>query len=869
LARIDELVSRSQYTEAETLARDRLRALKASGAGGAVDASCVMVKLALVIRTSGRPRDPEIPELLLAALGIQESSPEPVDAALLETLEALARNAEFQGDLAGSQRYAQRAVDLAARSFGPQSWEYVNGLTFSATSAMAARDFTKAARWLEEALALRRKFFSDRRILLATGLNDLGIAYWYLKQNDKAKPLIEEAVRLRIEVLGEYHVLTAAGLHNLSLVLRSAGDVRGSIDVQKRALRIREKILPPEHPNIANGYHALGSILLESGEPRAAVPYLRKALELAESAFGADHPRVNALLADLGLAIFDESPDEALSLALRGAASFVNSQRATMQGLSESEALRLRESESGISGMVLSLLGRIANPTPGQVQSVIDVVLPYRLLIFDELVSRIRRREEPRFGTVVTAQEKYLKQLMAGRGNGSAAELKARLETAREEMERVERDYAALDSGYLQARTAERAGTAELRRALPDGAALVSYVLYQDHFARSASPVYAYGAFVLPAGGANPSFVRLGAAKEIDPLVANWRKNLAVEWESAGFAPARASEISRTAGAPLRARLWDSLAAKLRGARLVFLVPDGQIHLVNFAALPARGNRYLAETAPAMHLLSAERDLLLQPASSGTGLLALGNPAFGTPVVRGADASRRVLRGVSGACLDPAALSFEPLPASESEVRAIARLWARTGEPVQVMDWLGASENSVRTRAPGRRILHFATHGFSFRAVCDSKADTAGAFRLAGLALAGANRRSPSPSMASDGLLTMQEISALGLGGTEWVVLSGCDTGVGEIAEGEGVLGLRRSFQLAGSRTVIMSLWPVEDESARRWMEALYHRRLSRGQSTVEAVRGASLDLLRRRRDRGLSTHPLYWGSFVAVGDWR
>ena len=584
---------------------------------------------------------------------------------------------------------------------------------------------------------------------------------------------------------------------------------------------------------------------------------------------GADHPDVNFVLADLGLALFEDTPDTALSLALRGAASFVNSQRATMQGLSETEALRLRESESGISGVVLTLLSRMRTPTPEQVQSVINVVLPYRLLIFDELLSRTRRREDPRFAPVVSAQEDYYKQLLAGKGGGSAAQLATRLEKAREGMERADRDYAAVDSGYLQARSAERAGTAELRRALPAGAALVSYVLYQDQLAQSTVPVHVYGAFVLPAGGAPASFVRLGTANQIDALVANWRKRLAEEWESAGLAPARADEVSRTAGIPLRARMWDPLAAKLRGARLVFVVPDGQIHLVNFSALPGSGNTYLAETGPSLHLLSAERDLLLPPVSKGTGLLALGDPAFGASAVNGAVPTRRILRGVSGACLDPAGLSFEPLPASELEVRAIARLWTRTGEPVQVVDQLRAGEDSVRSLGPGKRILHFATHGFSFRAVCDTKADPTGAFHLAGLALAGANRRLQSSSVASDGLLTMQEVSALRLTGTEWVVLSGCDTGVGEIAEGEGVLGLRRSFQLAGSRTVIMSLWPVEDESARQWMEALYARRLTGGQSTVEAVRGASLDLLRRRRSQGLSTHPLYWASFVAVGDWR
>jgi CHAT domain-containing protein len=140
---------------------------------------------------------------------------------------------------------------------------------------------------------------------------------------------------------------------------------------------------------------------------------------------------------------------------------------------------------------------------------------------------------------------------------------------------------------------------------------------------------------------------------------------------------------------------------------------------------------------------------------------------------------------------------------------------------------------------------------------------------LAGLAFAGANRRRSVRGDEDDGILTAEEIGGLNLQGTEWAVLSACDTGLGEIKAGEGVFGLRRAFQVAGARTVIMSLWSVEDRSAMEWMRALYEGRLRRGLDTAEAVREASLSVLRQRRARGQSTHPFYWAGFVASGDWR
>jgi CHAT domain-containing protein len=138
---------------------------------------------------------------------------------------------------------------------------------------------------------------------------------------------------------------------------------------------------------------------------------------------------------------------------------------------------------------------------------------------------------------------------------------------------------------------------------------------------------------------------------------------------------------------------------------------------------------------------------------------------------------------------------------------------------------------------------------------------------LGGLALAGANRRADRQADEEDGVLTAEEITSLDLQGVEWVVLSACETGLGEIHESEGVLGLRRSFQLAGAHSLILSLWSVDDASTREWMEELYRARFD-GESTVKAVQIASRECIARRRQDAVSTHPFYWGAFVATGGW-
>jgi CHAT domain-containing protein len=232
---------------------------------------------------------------------------------------------------------------------------------------------------------------------------------------------------------------------------------------------------------------------------------------------------------------------------------------------------------------------------------------------------------------------------------------------------------------------------------------------------------------------------------------------------------------------------------------------------------------------------------------------------------------------------------FDDLPGSLREVTEISRLWpAANSSEVTVLTGNVANETAVKGSIAGRKIVHFATHGFFLGPDCTTPLSrtravgglvatslkTASSISenpliMSGLALAGANHRSSATLDQDEGILTAEEIAGLNLQGTEWAVLSACDTGFGEIKAGEGVFGLHRAFQIAGAPTVIMSLWSVQDESARLWMRALYEGRLQKHLSTADAVHAANVSVLNARRANGSSTHPFYWAAFVAAGDWR
>jgi hypothetical protein len=405
-------------------------------------------------------------------------------------------------------------------------------------------------------------------------------------------------------------------------------------------------------------------------------------------------------------------------------------------------------------------------------------------------------------------------------------------------------------------------------------------------------------AFVADGARHRVAAVALGPCTEIGEAVTCWRD--AVEDDDAG----RIAD----AGDALRRHAWDPLVPHLGGATRAFVVPDGSLNLVDFASLPTEDGRYLVEIGPTLHYLSAERDVVALPEAPplGRDLLALGGPDYEARSLFASLASREPeaptgllgqvaallpFRGQRSSCGDFHDLRFRQLPGTVAEVHDVVKLWkaAAPDARASVLSGLAGHEAALKRRAPGYRVIHLATHGLFLGGTCSSTVEatrgvaTTGAANptrlvpvagespllLSGLALAGANHRDAAGVEEEDGVLTAEEVAALELSSVEWAVLSACETGLRDVRSGEGVLDLRRAFQVAGARTIIMSLWAVEDAAAHRFMRALYAARLQQGFDAPASVRQASLELLRARRAKGLPTHPRSWSGFVATGDWH
>jgi CHAT domain-containing protein/tetratricopeptide (TPR) repeat protein len=335
--------------------------------------------------------------------------------------------------------------------------------------------------------------------------------------------------------------------------------------------------------------------------------------------------------------------------------------------------------------------------------------------------------------------------------------------------------------------------------------------------------------------------INLGPAEVIDKKLAELRQDILDVNEPRVIAAAN----------QLGELLWAPVAPLLADPLNITVSPDGALSLLPFDILRSKG-AYLLERFNVQSMTSL-RDLIPSPVrdkNKSEASVLLGDPDFGTASTT--PESRPAIR-------------FDPLPGTRTEILSIAERFKSGGQAPEVLLGNEASlDRILQVRSP--RVLHLASHGFFIEETPTPEVHIPGAdlrpgsktesakkstVPSSGIALYQANVGSPSKT-----LLTIDKISRLDLRGTDLVVLSACETGLGKLKSGEGVRGLRASFQLAGASKIVSSLWIVPDDESATLMASFYEEYL-KGMTASSALRKAKLQVFKRE------PNPFYWGAFV------
>jgi CHAT domain-containing protein/tetratricopeptide (TPR) repeat protein len=749
----------------------------------------------------------------------------------------------------------ESSMAIIERTLGQEHPWYVRCLVTLGNIYENLGDLDKAEAVDRRAMAIIEKIEQTDSGIYADLLNNLGLVRRQKHDYAQADALLRRSLALGEKLRGPESLYVATAYNNLGIVAHDRKDNASAETYYSRALAIFERMLGPNHPDVAQLVNNLGNIAWANGDSARALAMHFRALRIREKT--PYHQRLLISVANIAR-IYAADNDVANAVLFQRRVDTIVEQQLRLNLVigSERQKLAIAQTTAERTDRTLSLNLYQAHDDPDASALAALVLLQRKGRVLDAMTDTFAAARQ----RVADASDRdLLDQLKSTTADlarlafnpperMSADDRQQQIEQLASRKEALESDLSKHSAAYraeLQPVTLDA-----VQAAIPDDAALVEFAVFRPFDPKiDGNDAYGaphYAAYVLRTRGTPVGF-DLGPAQaiheSIDALRAALRDPLRTDVKK------RARAVDDQIMRPLRASVGE--------AKRLLISPDGDLNLVPFEALADERGHYLVERYAVSYLTSGRDLLRMQVARAHQGPPTIvADPLFGN-----LEKYRR-----SRAADEASTMSFVPLGSTAAEARAIKRLFP---EASLLMKRQATKAALQQLQAP--RLLHIASHGFFLddTAAPDGTRAANGNVKMtnplvrSGIALAGANRRGAADAQHDDGILTALEASSLNLWGTKLVTLSACDTGVGEVRNGEGVYGLRRAFVLAGAETMVMSLWPVSDYITREIMTS-YYTGLRAGLGRGDALRKAKLAMLQHRGRR----HPFYWASFIQSGEW-
>jgi CHAT domain-containing protein len=780
-------------------------------------------------------------------------------------------------DYAKAEPLYQRALKIRENVLGHDHPGTAVTLTSLAWLYFSIGDYVKAEALGQRALKIRQKVLGLDHPDTVGSLNVLAEIYRSRGEYAKAEPLYERALAIEEKAVGPDHPNTATALSNRALLYESMGDYAKAKTLYERSLKIQEKTPGPDHPNTAATLNNLAGVYRALGDNAKADPLYQRALEIIRRALGPDHKLTAASLHNLAYLKIDLGEEKnAIALVAQARQAQEKHLSNILSFTSEDQRLQFQKTTNPYT--LLATLGHaaeIAQTVLRQKGVVLDSLLEDRLVAEAsgdpnqrEIIEQLRAAKQ-RLMQLVLEVPKALSE---------AAQKKraAEKEKLAGEVEQLEAGLARQVAGLGKARRALSVTVVQVQVALPKQGALIELLRY-SHYLGKGKFEPRYGAVLISASG-EPKWIPLGGAEEIEKKIQLYRKSARGETDEATLS---------TVLKALQEQVWAPIEKVLpAGTTTVIVSPDAELSFVSFATLLTSDDRFVGEKYSIRYVASG-RDLLRETkpaAAAKISMRVFADPNF----AMGRDADKpsegktneRALRSVERRDLQ--SISLPELPGTARESAKLEERAKKSGWQAQATLGSNATEAELR-KINSPRILHLATHGFFLpeidigpppdglsRTAADiPKGKLVNPMHRSGLAVAGAQTtlhawaKGEVPPTENDGIVTAEEVSGLKLDGTWLVVLSACDTGSGEAKAGEGVLGLRRGFVQAGGQNLLMTLWPISDETTVQIMLDFYAAAFKTG-NAPEALADTQRDwLVKLRKEKGLLPAVRLAGPFI------
>ena len=775
------------------------------------------------------------------------------------------------GDYAAAIELLQQALNIETNTFGENHPSYAITLNNLGYCYNAIGDYTTAIELIKQAVEIDKHVLGEDHPSYSITLNTLASCYKNLGDYTAAIKLLKQALGIRKISLGENHPYYATSLNNLAFCYSNLGDYTTAIELNKQALEIRKVVLGENHPDYATSLNNLALYLNDIGEYNTAIELLKQALDIKKNTFGENHPDYATCLVNLALCYFDVNEEDSIIPIWLEAYKAIKYKSLTLFREMTSFQRQMYWNTNILSSIVIpnNLYTKVlSNDKQSMGLSYNSLLFSKGVILasdieFDKVIREsgdtvlLEKFEELR--TTRAILNTYYNKPIAERPEGEVERLEARAEVLEKDLLNGSKEYA----DFTRRLEIE---WQDVQAALGDKDVAIEILAADEHIDEDTPPYYA--ALVLRKGWDAPKFVELCGAEELQTYFDS-ENGLAMMYREAN-------------SIKLYDLIWGKLAEYINEGDNVYFSPAGLLYQINVELLQDAEGR-LANEKYNLHRVSSTRELCFEkPKIAHSEAVLYGGLMYDMDSTAMVAQSRAVrpeeeLYAMRGLQLDSLRGKLNYLSASKTEVEKISEQMNQHGiKTTLYVEQVGNEESFKALSGKETPIIHLATHGFFFKneeakvkpffrmmSMDQERPRPDNSLRRSGLAFAGAQKAwdgEEIPKGIDDGVMLAQEIASMDLAGTDLVVLSACETGLGEI-NSEGVFGLQRAFKKAGVQTLIMSLWKVHDEATALFMQTFYGNLLS-GNSKRDSFAAAQM-ALREHRDYGKD--PAYWAAFVML----